>query len=56
MLRSQVSSRSAPCEERCVAFFRHRGSMNHEFKLKAGEMRVTNDARLLNYAVKSEWP
>lgn len=35
------------------ALFRRFVSMNHGFKLKAGETCVTNDARLLNYAVKS---
>lgn len=27
--------------------------MNHNFKLKSGETSVTNDAELLNYALKS---
>lgn len=35
------------------ALFRRFVSMNHGFKLKAGETCVTNDAGLLNYAVKS---
>lgn len=35
------------------SLFRRCVSMNHGFKLKAGETCVTNDARLLNYAVKS---